>query len=192
MNNLVKLYALILMLGVGFSTHSNLGFAQAVTAEPYLLQPGDELVITVWKEKELQFKTLIRPDGGISFPLVGDIAAAGQSIPSLNDAITERLKKYIPDPVVTVVASALAGNVIYVIGKVNRPGNYPINRRVDVVQALSLAGGMNSFAAVNDIKILRRQDGELTAIPFRYADIEKGKRLGQNILLKSGDTVVVP
>lgn len=192
MKNLAIAHTLSFLLAVWLSSYANLSLAEALSDDPYLLQPGDQLIITVWKEKELQFKTLIRPDGGISFPLVGDIMAAGQSVPTLNAAITERLKKFIPDPVVTVVASELTGNVIYVIGKVNRPGNYPINRRVDVVQALSLAGGMNSFAAVNDISILRREGGKLTAIPFRYADIEKGKRLGQNILLKSGDTVVVP
>jgi polysaccharide biosynthesis/export protein len=158
----------------------------------YGIQPGDVLTVSVWKEEGLQSDVLVRPDGGISFPLVGDVSAAGKTIQQLSALITERLTKYIPDPVVNVAIKALSGNKVYVIGKVNHPGEFPITSYVDVVQALSMAGGANPFAALNDIKILRRVGGKQSAISFRYGDVESGKNLEQNIILHSGDIVVVP
>lgn len=167
--------------------------AAAATALPdYGVQPGDVLNISVWKEEGLQEDVLVRPDGGISFPLVGDVRASGMSIKQLSALLTERLTKYIPDPVVNVSVKTLAGNKVYVIGKVNRPGEFPVTSYVDVMQALSMAGGANAFAALNDIKILRRDAGRQRAISFRYGDVESGKRLEQNIILQSGDVVVVP
>jgi polysaccharide export outer membrane protein len=158
----------------------------------YKIQPGDVLQVSVWKEEDLTRQVIVRPDGQITFPLVGEARAAGNSIEDLRLLISDRLMKYIPDPVVTVSVGQLAGNTIYVIGKVNRPGVFPIVRNVDVMQALSMAGGTSTYAALNDIKILRRQDGELNAMSFKYAEVEKGKRLEQNIVLQAGDVVVVP
>lgn len=158
----------------------------------YHIQPGDVLSVSVWKEEDLNQEVIVRPDGNITFPLVGEAKAAGKSVEQLRDLVSHRLQKYIPDPVVTVSTIQLAGNTIYVIGKVNRPGIFPIVRHVDVIQALSLAGGTSTYAALNNIKVLRRSDDGLTAIPFRYGDIEKGKNLEQNIILEAGDVVVVP
>jgi polysaccharide export outer membrane protein len=158
----------------------------------YLIQPGDVLQVSVWKEENMLRQTLVRPDGGLSFPLAGDIQAAGKSVPELNKVIAERLSKYIPDPVVTVSVQQLTGNKIYVIGKVARPGEFVATRYMDVMQALSVAGGMTTFSSVNNIKILRRENGKLIAIPFRYGDVEDGENLEQNIMLKSGDVVLVP
>jgi polysaccharide biosynthesis/export protein len=158
----------------------------------YMIQPGDLLEVSVWKEESLLRQVLVRPDGGLSFPLVGDVQAAGKSVPELQGLITERLSKYIPDPVVTVSTQQLNGNKVYVIGKVIRPGEFIANRYMDVVQALSVAGGMTPYASENKIKILRRVNGKLTSIPFRYGDIEKGEDLEQNIMLQSGDVVLVP
>jgi polysaccharide biosynthesis/export protein len=158
----------------------------------YLVQPGDVLTVSVWKEKDLQGDVLVRPDGGMSFPLTGDLDASGKSVEQLRLEITGRLKSYIPDPVVTVAIKQIGGNQIYVLGKVNKPGQFPFSTPVDVMQALSLAGGTTPFAALNDIVILRRQDGRLEALRFRYAQVEQGKDLAQNVLLRSGDTVVVP
>jgi len=158
----------------------------------YRIQPGDVLGVSVWKEEDLTQEVIVRPDGQITFPLVGEAKAAGNSIENLRLLISERLKKYIPDPVVTVSVRQLAGNTIYVIGKVNRPGVFPIVRNVDVMQALSLAGGTSTYAALNDIKILRRENGKLRALSFKYAEVEKGKRLEQNVVLRAGDVVVVP
>jgi polysaccharide export outer membrane protein len=158
----------------------------------YRIQPGDVLDVSVWKEEDLVKQVLVRPDGGMSFPLVGNIQAAGKSVADLQKLITERLTKYIPDPVVTVATLKLDGNKVYVIGKVARPGEFPVTRYVDVVQALSMAGGMTPYAADNKITVLRRENGKQRSIPFRYGDIEKGEDLEQNIILQSGDVVVVP
>lgn len=159
----------------------------------YLLQPGDQLHISVWREADLNTETIILPDGRISFPLVGEIHAAGHNIMEVRKMVSAGLTKYIPDPVVTVSATQLSGNKIYVIGKVNRPGELPISRNIDVMQALSMAGGTSTYAALNKIKILRRdKNGRQSAIKFEYGDIEKGKNLEQNIILEAGDTVVVP
>lgn len=164
----------------------------APAEDTYKIQPGDVLEVSVWKEESLLKEVLVRPDGGISFPLVGNIEAAGKSVEDLQVLITERLTKYIPDPVVTVSTRQLNGNKVYVIGKVARPGEFIANRYMDVVQALSVAGGMTPYAADNKIKVLRRKNGKLEAIPFRYGDIEKGEDLEQNIMLQSGDVVLVP
>jgi len=159
----------------------------------YRIQPGDILSISVWKEPDLQADVVVRPDGGMSFPLAGDRIAAGRTVDELRQALGERLRKFVPDPVVTVMVRQLGGNRIYVVGKVNRPGEFAFSRPIDVMQSLSLAGGAASFAALNDIRILRRdKDGRQIAIPFRYEDVARGRRLEQNVLLESGDTVVVP
>jgi len=160
--------------------------------DAYQIQPGDQLQISVWKEEDMVREAIVRPDGRITFPLVGEVMAAGDSVENLRLLISDRLKKYIPDPVVTVSVRQLSGNLVYVIGKVNRPGVFPIVRDVDVMQALTMGGGTSTYAALNKIKILRRENGKLIAIPFEYGDVEKGKHLEQNILLKAGDVVVVP
>lgn len=171
-------------------------FAYADAAErtdnAYRIQPGDILEISVWKEEGLLKPVLVRPDGGMSFPLAGDLQAAGKTVEEVRITVAERLEKYIPDPVVTVTIQALNGNKIFVIGKVARPGEFVANRYVDVMQALSIAGGMTPYAAANKIKVLRRENGKLRSIAFRYGDVEKGQDLEQNIILQSGDVVVVP
>lgn len=158
----------------------------------YLVNPGDLLSVSVWKEEGLQQEVLVRPDGKFSFPLAGDIVAKNKSVTEIRAELTEQLARYIPDLVVSVAVLQIVGNKVYVIGQVNRPGEIIANPQIDVVQALSIAGGTNAFANVNDIKILRRNDGVLQAIEFRYRDIEKGKRLEQNIMLQAGDVVIVP
>jgi polysaccharide export outer membrane protein len=162
-------------------------------SDPYHIQPGDVLSVSVWKEPELQGEVLVRPDGGLTLPLVGEIGANRMTLERLRQEITQRLQKYVPDPVVTVALKQLGGNRIYVLGKVNRPGEFTFSKPLDVMQAIALAGGTNAFASVNSIVILRRKaGGNQDAIPFHYAEVEKGQGLEQNILLTSGDTVVVP
>lgn len=158
----------------------------------YLVQPGDTLVIAVWKETELQGDVLVRPDGGLSFPLVGEIQAAGKTVEEIRKTVQERLAKYIPDPAVAVMVKKSDGSQIFVVGRVNRPGNFALVRPTDVMQALSLAGGTTPFADVNDIRVLRREGDHQLAFRFRYDDVRRGRDLRQNILLRSGDTVVVP
>ena len=157
----------------------------------YRLQPGDVLEVSVWKEPDLQREVLVRPDGGLSFPLVGNIDANGQSIQGLNEEISSRLSKFIPDPVVTVSLKQMLGNRIYVMGKVNKPGEFLVNRNVDVLQALSMAGGLNPFAETGKIQVLRRRKGVQSSIPFSYQAVEKGD-LAQNIVLQPGDIILVP
>lgn len=160
--------------------------------DSYSLQPGDILEISVWKEPDLQREVLVRPDGGISFPLVGNIKAKNSSVQDVNKEITTRLSKYIPDPVVTVSLKQMLGNRVYVVGKVLKPGEFLINRNIDVMQALSMAGGLNPFADGDEIMILRRINGVQKSIPFHYGSVVDGKDLTQNIVLWPGDVVVVP
>jgi polysaccharide biosynthesis/export protein len=158
----------------------------------YLLQPGDMLQVAVWKETDLTLDVLIRPDGGMSFPLAGELPAAGHTVAELTAMLQAKVRKFEPDAVVTVVVKAATGNRVYVIGKVQRPGDFPLVRPTDVMQALSLAGGATPFANTNGIRILRREGDRQSSIAFHYSDVERGRRLDQNILLQSGDTVVVP
>jgi len=161
-------------------------------ADAYEVQPGDLLFISVWKEEELQKEVLVRPDGAFSFPLCGQIDGRNKTVEELRVEISSRLSRFIPDLIVTVSVLEINGNKVYVIGQVNEPGQFVVNPRVDVMQALSMAGGATAFAKLNDIKILRRTPGGQVAIDFRYDDVVRGRNLEQNILLDSGDVVVVP
>ena len=159
---------------------------------PYTINPGDLLEISVWKELDLQRQVLVRPDGAFSFPLCGDIVAEGRTVEDIRQELTFRLQAYIPNLVVTVTVAEIHGNKIYVIGQVRTPGVFIVNPRVDVIQALSIAGGLTPFAQQNNIKILRRRNGKQTILNFRYGDIVKGQNLAQNTLLEVGDVVLVP
>lgn len=190
--------ALLLALSfcAGTAVADDAAFSEPTGSAPavdrYLLQPGDVLQVSVWKEQDLQNEVLVRPDGSLSFPLVGDVAAGGRTVEQVRATLVERLKSYIPTPVVTVAVKSIGGNRIYVVGKVARAGEFPFSSPLDVMQALSLAGGATSFASLNDIVILRRENGKQQAIHFEYADVARGRNLSQNIQLRSGDTVVVP
>lgn len=165
---------------------------ETVSRETYIVQPGDILTISVWREKDLQGELAVRPDGGINFPLAGDIVVAGKTIEQIQKDVAAKLTKYVPDPVVTASVKQSQGNKIYVVGKVNKPGEFASNRTIDVMQALSMAGGPNPFASVNKIKIIRRVNGEQKIFYFKYSRVEKGEDLEQNIILQGGDIVVVP
>jgi polysaccharide biosynthesis/export protein len=159
----------------------------------YTVKPGDTLSVSVWKEPDLQGPVLVRPDGTFSFPLAGQMDARNKTVQELQQELTTKLKKYISDPVVTVSIQEIKGNKVYVIGQVQKPGDFVVNPRVDVMQALSMAGGTTPFAALGDIMILRRtQTGQQQALPFKYTDVVRGKNLDQNIILQAGDVVVVP
>lgn len=159
----------------------------------YTVKPGDILAISVWKEPDLKNDAvLVRPDGMFSFPLVGQVDARNKSVSELEQLLTQRLARFISEPVVTLSVQEIRGNKVFVIGQVNKPGEFIVNPRVDVMQALSMAGGTTAFAALNNIIILRRAGNQQTALPFRYPDVAKGKDLAQNIELQSGDVVVVP
>lgn len=158
----------------------------------YLVKPGDVLQISVWGEEDLQGEVLVTPDGSFSFPLAGHLSARGRTAAELQEIVKQKLVTYLTAPVVTVSVKQINGNKIYVIGQVNNPGAFVMNHSVDVVQALSLAGGATPFAALNDIIILRRDATRQIALSFRYSDVSRGKNLEQNVQLQSGDVVVVP
>jgi polysaccharide export outer membrane protein len=167
--------------------------AQESAISAYKINPGDLLSVTVWKEEDLQRQVLVRPDGAFSFPLAGEIQATGKSVEDVRQVLVERLSEYIPDPVVTVATEAIQGNKVYVIGQVNRPGEFIAAARLDVVQALSIAGGFTPFAQKNDVLILRRRpDGTQESMNFRYNQVERGRDLQQNLVLRPGDVVIVP
>lgn len=177
---------LVLTVGILGSVASHAG--------PYTVNPGDLLRIDVWNEEDLSREVLVRPDGIISLPMAGEIET-NQATPSVvASKIAKALGKYMKDePRVVVSIVNVNGNKIYVIGKVVRPGEYIVTSDTDVMQALALAGGLNAFAAENDIRILRRKaDGSQDAIPFRYAKVKGGEELSSNIILQSRDLVVVP
>ncbi len=158
----------------------------------YRLNPGDVIRISVWNEAELQQEVMLLPDGTLSFPLAGIIHASSKTPEEVQAIIRDQLLRVIPDPEVTVSVVSVTGNNIFVIGQVNEPGQIPLTQETDVVQALSLAGGFTGFAKTDNIRILRRTKNGQKIIDFDYTKIEDGKDLETNILLKSGDTIVVP
>ena len=158
----------------------------------FLLGPGDILDISIWKEEGMQKEVMIRPDGGISFPLVGEIHAGGKSTEQLQAEIKKKVARFIPDAVVTVGVVQINSNTVYVLGKVTRPGQYIAKHYVDVTQALAMAGGLTAYAAANSIKILRRIGTKHQVFEFKYGDVEDGDDLKQNIVLESGDVIIVP
>jgi polysaccharide biosynthesis/export protein len=166
--------------------------AQQQQVGDYALNPGDQLEVSVWKEPDLTKTVIVRPDGKISFPLTGEVTAIGRTVSQVQTEIAGKLKTYIPEPVVTVTMTALDGNKVYVIGQVNKPGAYVMNPRLNVLQALSIAGGMTAFASGNDIIVLRKAGSQQRVLPFRYGDVSKGRTIEQNVALEAGDVIVVP
>jgi polysaccharide export outer membrane protein len=166
--------------------------AHAQATAGYTVKPGDTLEISVWKEPDLQRTVLVRPDGAFSFPLVGEVDARGKTVTELNKLVSDRLTKFISDAVVTISVQEIKGNKIFVLGQVNKPGEFIVNPSVNIMQALSMAGGMTPFAATNDIIVLRGQGKQQNAMAFRYNDVVRGRSLDTNIELLSGDIVVVP
>lgn len=158
----------------------------------YLLGPEDVLKISVWRDEQLTHEVVVRPDGMISFPLVGDLVAAGRTVEDVRQELIKRLDKFVPNPHVTVMLLKIMSNKIYVTGRVARPGEFLVGHYTDVLQALSLAGGLTPFAKENDIKVIRRENGEQKVFLFRYGDVRHGRNLEQNIVLQRGDVVVVP
>jgi polysaccharide export outer membrane protein len=158
----------------------------------YGVQPGDVLQITVWREPELGREVAVSPDGRINYPLIGSLRVEDKSVDAIGAEIEAGLSKYMKHAPVTVTVKELQGNRIYVIGQVNRPGVFPFTESLDVMQALSLAGGAGKFADLDDIKILRRVEGVQRAFTFNYSKVQSGRDLEQNILLESGDVIMVP
>ena len=158
----------------------------------YRVRPGDKLFISVWKEEGLAQTAIVRPDGGFTFPLAGELNATGKTVAALAEEIRARLVRLIPEAVVTVDVAELRGARVYIIGQVQKPGEFTTLSTIDVLQALSMAGGVTAFASPGDIRILRRDAQGQKAISFDYDAIIRGRDLEQNITLEDGDVVIVP
>lgn len=165
--------------------------AEAPSAS-YHVRPGDTLIVTAWKEPDLSLEVLVRPDGKFSFPLAGDIQAAGRAPEEIRADVVKKIESFIPEVAVTVMVKDINGNKAYVIGKVQRPGPILMTEPTNVMQALSIAGGTVQFANLKRILILRSNGAEQSAIPFNYNQVEDGEDLGQNVILAPGDVIVVP
>ena len=168
--------------------------AVAPAPEPpsdYVIGSDDQLHISVWKEPDLTETLPVRPDGKISMPLLNDVPAAGLTPSQLAASITEKLKKYIADPRVTVVVTAMNSRRVFVTGEVTHTGAIVLLPHMTVLQALSSAG-FTQFANVKGIYLLRTVNGQQQKIPFNYKEVVKGRHPEQNIALKPGDTIVVP
>ncbi len=170
--------------------------AQAAAAQAlddsYQLGPEDELEISVWKEPELTKKLSIMPDGKLSYPLIGEIQAAGKTVKQLREEISKRLEKFVTDAQVTVLLAKAQHYKIYVMGQVNKPGEFNLGQPANVMQALAMAGGLTPFAKPRSIVIMRRSGGMEETLPFDYKAVSRGRNLEQNRVLLPGDVVVVP
>jgi polysaccharide biosynthesis/export protein len=165
----------------------------AATTDPaYLIGPEDVLDISVWKEPDVSRVVPVRPDGRISLPLINDVQAAGLSPQQLAGAVSEKLKKYLNGPQVTVIVTAINSQRVFVVGEVLRAGAFPMLPGMTVLQALSSAGGFTTFADVKKIHVVRLHNGKQIEIPFNYREVLKGDNSEQNVKLEAGDTIVVP
>lgn len=209
MNRNIKAVSLLwaILFALGLFAQSNLSSGNpekrdttvnaAAPAKPpenspdYVIGADDTLHISVWKEPDLSETLPVRPDGKISMPLLNDVTAAGLTPLELKDSITEKLKKYISDPRVTVVVTAMNSRRVFVTGEVNHSGPISLLPHMTVLQALAQAG-FTQFANPKAIYLLRTQDGKPEKLPFNYKDVVKGNHPEQNIELKPGDTIVVP
>jgi polysaccharide export outer membrane protein len=192
---LATLVALTCGTSVALAAETDAGAAPDAgpVAADYLIAAEDVIEVSVWREPELTRQVIVRPDGAFSFPLVGDVAAAGFTTSQLEAVLRERLSAYIPDAVVTVSVMELRGLRVYVTGKVRSPGQFQVGRYVDVLQAITLAGGFTPFADTKDIQIIRRDAaGRETIFKFNYNEVERGRNLQQNIRLMADDVVLVP
>jgi polysaccharide export outer membrane protein len=167
--------------------------APTLAADPsYVIGPEDLLDISVWKEPDVSRVVPVRPDGRISLPLIHDVEASGMSPQQLAASVAEKLRKYLNDPQVTVIVTAINSQRVFVLGEVLRAGAFPLLPGMTVLQALSSAGGFTTFADVKKIRVVRSRNGKQVELPFNYRDVLKGDKPGQNIKLEPGDTIIVP
>jgi polysaccharide export outer membrane protein len=164
----------------------------ATTDANYVIGAQDVLDVSIWKEQDISRVVPVRPDGKISLPLLNDVQAAGLTPGQLAAQITESLKKYVTNPQVTVIVTTINSQRVYILGEVTRPGAFPLLPNMTVLQALSSAGGFTQFARETKIYVLRNENGKQVKHPFNYKDVVKAKNTDQDIVLKAGDTIVVP
>ena len=177
----------IMLLSILFSSVS-----MALADNEYKIGPGDILEILVWNDEQLSRQIVVPPDCVVSYQLAGDFDVRGITVAELEEKMQEQFKKYLPNTPISVSLLAANDLKIYVIGKVNKPGMFPVNLETTVMQALAMAGGLTTFADEKEILILRREEEKDIKLKFNYKEMEKGKKLKQNIFLKRGDVIVVP
>jgi polysaccharide export outer membrane protein len=158
----------------------------------YVIGPDDVLQIVFWSEKNLSSDVVVRPDGKVSLPLLNDVQAAGLTPEQLRKAVMDGASRFVTDPSVTVVVRTINSRKVYVTGQVNKPGPFPLTDAMTVLQMLALAGGIQEYADAQNILVMRTEQGQTKSFKFNYKEVRKGKNLQQNILLKPGDTIVVP
>ena len=158
----------------------------------YKLRHGDLIQISVWGEDKMQKESLVLPDGSITYPLAGRVEVIGLTSTEAEKKIAEKLKTYLPDPQVSVVIAKIEGNVAHVLGKVLKPGQVLMTGPTTVLDAISVAGGLDKFAERSEIKVLRTTPQGQKAIPVHYDQLIKGDHLENNITLMPGDTILVP
>lgn len=164
-----------------------------VPSQDYHLHPGDKILVGVFDDEKLKpLDITITPDGKFSFPLIGEVTATGKTAEQLRLEIQTKLKKYYADPSVTLIVTDVKGNISYVVGQVNKPGSIEMNPAVTVLQALSIAGGLNPYAKGDSIIVIRSSSTGQRVLRFHYGQVIAGKELDQNIELENGDVVVVP
>lgn len=162
-------------------------------AAPYTLRHGDTVMVSVWRDEALRMEVRVLPDGSITFPLAGRVEVAGLSTSQAESRIAERLKKFIPEAVVTVAITGIEGSQVYVLGKVANPGPVLLSSpNITVLQVLSQVGGLDRFADGNAIRVLRNSPAGNEVLAVRYNDLIKGSQLDTNVVLRPGDTILVP
>ena len=171
---------------------SAVGPDEEVVAENYVIGPGDILQISAWKNEDLTRQVTVLPDGTFAFPLIGAVKASGKTASQLKNELEKKITPYSPEPTISVMVAQVNSLVVYVIGRANRPGMFPLNADVTVLQALAMAGGLTPFADKDSIKIFRTTGANTQVFKFDYDDVSNGKNLGQNIVLQRGDVIVVP
>jgi polysaccharide export outer membrane protein len=158
----------------------------------YVIGPDDVLAIVFLYEKELSSDVAVRPDGMISLPLINDIRAAGLTPEQLRLNVIKAVDRFIHEPTVTVVVKQINSRKVFITGKVNKPGVYPLHESTTVLQLIATAGGLLEYADSKNIVIMRSENGRLTSHVYNHNEVVKRKNLLQNIELKSGDTIIVP
>jgi polysaccharide export outer membrane protein len=178
--------------GTASNLPANVAVKPAIDDPNYVIGPDDELIVSVWKEPDISRTVQVRPDGKISLLLLNDVQAAGLTPMQLGSDITGKLKKFVSEPQVTVIVIKINSQRIFIVGEVLRTGAYTLLPNMTVLDALSSAGGFTPFAKRSKIRILRKENGKLTGIPFNYKETVTGRRPEQDIALKPGDKIVVP
>jgi polysaccharide export outer membrane protein len=160
--------------------------------DDYVIGADDVLQVLFWRDKDMSSEVAVRPDGKITLPLLNEVQAAGLTPDQLRDRITAEASKLVEEPNVSVIVKTINSRRVYISGQVNKPGVYPLSGPTTVMQLIAMAGGLQEFADSKKIMIMRVENGNTVAFKFNYKDILKGKNLKQNILLKIGDTIIVP